>query len=264
MPHEIVFAGGTAGSLLLPVLKRHDGEWPDIATDLEHQLSRDPEDDETRVRLLTYYFHNNPRQQRVESVCWLIEHHPESPILSLDTTWIFENGKVAGEHYSQALNNVADYQRVHSLWESAVTLNPNEPEVLHNAARFCGMTSPIEARASSWQNAYSKSIRSTTPERWQVSLPGRRTPRIGSFPKRAMGARGTMPSTSCTHPARRVSMQQDARLYKPIESVPQSHLRLCGWRLPELNLIPIQVIDPGEAAVRFIHSLVVDFHSLVL
>lgn len=53
------------------------------AAELEQQLIRDPEDAKTRIRLLTYYFHNDLRQQRVDSVCWLIEHHPESPVLGL-------------------------------------------------------------------------------------------------------------------------------------------------------------------------------------
>ena len=43
-----------------------------------------------------------------------------------------------------------------------------------------------------------------------------------------------------------------------------SHLLLCGRRLPQLNLIPIQVIDPGKATVGFIHSFGVDLDSLLL
>jgi len=39
-------------------------------------------------------------------------------------------------------------------------------------------------------------------------------------------------------------------------------LGLCG-RLPELNLIPIQVIDPGKATVGFIHSFGVNLYSLL-
>jgi len=39
-------------------------------------------------------------------------------------------------------------------------------------------------------------------------------------------------------------------------------LGLCGRRLPELNLIPIHVIDPGKATVRFIPSFGVDLYSL--
>jgi len=37
---------------------------------------------------------------------------------------------------------------------------------------------------------------------------------------------------------------------------------LCGQRLPELNLVPIQIIDPGKSTVGFIHSLGVNLDSL--
>src|SRR5712692_260196 len=40
-------------------------------------------------------------------------------------------------------------------------------------------------------------------------------------------------------------------------------LGLCGLRLPELNLIPIQVIDPGKATVGFIRSFGVNLYSLL-
>ena len=40
-------------------------------------------------------------------------------------------------------------------------------------------------------------------------------------------------------------------------------LGLCGQRLPQLNLIPIQVIDPGKATVGFIHSFGVNLYSLL-
>ena len=40
-------------------------------------------------------------------------------------------------------------------------------------------------------------------------------------------------------------------------------LGLCGRRLPELNLVPIRVIDPGKATVGFIHSFGVDLYALL-
>ena len=40
-------------------------------------------------------------------------------------------------------------------------------------------------------------------------------------------------------------------------------LGLCGQRLPKLNLISIQVIDPGKATVGFIHSFGVNLYSLL-
>jgi len=43
----------------------------------------------------------------------------------------------------------------------------------------------------------------------------------------------------------------------------QQPLGLCGQRLPELNLIPIRVIDPGKATVGFIHSFGVNLYSLL-
>lgn len=117
------------------------------AAQLEQQLLRDPEDTETRIRLLTYYFHNDLRQQRLDSVCWLIEHHPESPILGLDTAWIFANSRVAGEHYKSALNDTADFERVVHLWETVIALDPREPEILHNAARFYWNHPPDRAKS---------------------------------------------------------------------------------------------------------------------
>ena len=41
-------------------------------------------------------------------------------------------------------------------------------------------------------------------------------------------------------------------------------LGLCGRRLPKLDLIPLNVIDPGKAAVGFIHALGVNLYSLLL
>jgi hypothetical protein len=42
----------------------------------------------------------------------------------------------------------------------------------------------------------------------------------------------------------------------------------CGMaseqRLPELNLVPVRVIDPGKATVGFVHSVGVDLYSLLL
>ena len=36
-----------------------------------------------------------------------------------------------------------------------------------------------------------------------------------------------------------------------------------GLRLPELNLVPIQVIDPGKAAIGFVHSFGVNLYPLL-
>jgi len=38
---------------------------------------------------------------------------------------------------------------------------------------------------------------------------------------------------------------------------------LCG-RLPEFNLIPIHIVDPGKVTVGFVHSFGVNLYSLLL
>src|ERR1700722_7936560 len=47
------------------------------------------------------------------------------------------------------------------------------------------------------------------------------------------------------------------------QAEPGTRLWLFGQRLPELNLVSIRVIDPGKAAVGFIHSLVVNLYALL-
>jgi hypothetical protein len=39
-------------------------------------------------------------------------------------------------------------------------------------------------------------------------------------------------------------------------------LRFCDRWLPELNLVPIEIIDPGEATVGLIHPFGVNLYSL--
>jgi len=111
---------------------------------LEEQLSHDPDNTPARVRLLNYYWHNQLRQQRAQSVFWLIEHHPESPILGLDIAWLFPNEQMAADHYAP-MHDDADFIRARKLWESSIAQHPNAlevPEVLHNAARFFEATDP--------------------------------------------------------------------------------------------------------------------------
>lgn len=94
------------------------------ASQLEQQLRSDPEDAEIRAKLLNYYWQNNMRPERADSVCWLIEHHPESVILGLDIAWITPQ------------SDGADFDRARVLWESSLNPIAFRPEALHNAARF--------------------------------------------------------------------------------------------------------------------------------
>jgi hypothetical protein len=114
---------------------------PEDAARLEDQLSNDPENEAIRIKLLNYYWHNGLRQQRADSVFWLIEHHPESPILALDLAWLFPNSQLAGSHYGP-MHDDADFIQARALWETALPTRLDVPEALHNAARFFEAADP--------------------------------------------------------------------------------------------------------------------------
>jgi len=105
------------------------------ATRLEGRLQSDPEDVAARIRLLNYYWRNGFRTQRVASVLWLIEHHPDSPILGLDLAWLFPGGRDPGIHY-RGMWDAEDFAKARVLWEAVLPQYSNTPEALHNAARF--------------------------------------------------------------------------------------------------------------------------------
>jgi hypothetical protein len=114
------------------------------ASRLEDELRLNPEDPWARVRLLNDYWHNGLRQQRAQSVFWLIAHRPESPILGLDVAWLFSNERAAGDHY-RAMHDDADFIQARQLWELAIARYSDVPEVLHNAARFFEATDPAKS-----------------------------------------------------------------------------------------------------------------------
>ena len=108
---------------------------PEDATRLEDQLSHDPYNVGARIKLLNYYWRNGMRQQRAVSVFWLIEHHPESPILGLDLAWLFPNAQIAGIHYGP-MHDDQDFIQARTLWDAVLPTYLDVPEALHNAARF--------------------------------------------------------------------------------------------------------------------------------
>jgi hypothetical protein len=117
------------------------------ASRLENQLANNLEDAAARIRLLNYYWHNQLRPLRAQSVFWLIQHHPESPILGLDVAWFFPEGGNMSVHY-QRLHDDADFIHASQLWESVILQRKDVPEVLHNAARFFAKERSIGEKAS--------------------------------------------------------------------------------------------------------------------
>jgi hypothetical protein len=114
------------------------------AATLEDRLRANSHDVNTRVRLLNYYWHNQMRQQRAASLFWLIENHPESPVLGLDLAWLFPDDRSPGDHY-RAMHDPADYIQARALWDAVIARNSDTPEILHNAARFFEGTDALKS-----------------------------------------------------------------------------------------------------------------------
>jgi hypothetical protein len=121
---------------------------PGDASKLEQQLAAHPDDETVRDKLLKYYWHNSVREPRLESIFWLIEHHPESPLHGNQTAGIMPvraDGKTDIWFQSGVpLNDVADFQRALALWEQQVKEHPQNASVLFNAARVVGFSSVNE------------------------------------------------------------------------------------------------------------------------
>jgi hypothetical protein len=109
------------------------------AQSLEAQLEKTPEDSTARTKLLGYYYYawmqpgeEAAKAARRKHILWLIEHHPESPILGLAEVPIEDRG-----------NSLADpegYQQARRLWLSQMESRKDNVQVLSNAARFFQMT----------------------------------------------------------------------------------------------------------------------------
>src|SRR5262249_16548711 len=113
-----------------------DGE---TAHALEAKLEKSPEDLAIRAQLLGYYYYqwnkvgeDAARAARRRHILWLIEHHPDSPVLSLAETPIEENG-----------NSLADpegYKQARQLWLSQLEARKSDAFLRGNLAKFFQMT----------------------------------------------------------------------------------------------------------------------------
>jgi hypothetical protein len=111
----------------------------DAAEALEAQLEKSPEDVAARAQLLGFYYYQwmkpgeaAARAARRRHILWLIEHHPESPVLALAEVPIEETG-----------NSLADpegYKLARELWLKQREARPNDAYLRGNLARFFQMT----------------------------------------------------------------------------------------------------------------------------
>jgi hypothetical protein len=129
------------------------------AQELEAQIEKNPEDLSARTKLIGYYYYQwmQPGEEgakagRRKHILWLIEHHPDSPILNLAEVPIEETG-----------NSLADpegYKQARQLWLSQMEARKTDAAMLGNMAKFFQMTDKnlaesalLQAKAVQPQNA---------------------------------------------------------------------------------------------------------------
>jgi tetratricopeptide (TPR) repeat protein len=100
-----------------------------VALELEKHLEDDPDDFETRVRLIGFYFrarYESPqlRRTRLRHVTWFVDHHPGDPLLD------------PYAEISRDLDGRLAYVRLKNRWIDQVKAHDREPGVMLNAARF--------------------------------------------------------------------------------------------------------------------------------
>jgi hypothetical protein len=132
---------------------------PAAAQELEAQIEKNPEDLSARTKLIGYYYYQwmQPGEEgakagRRKHILWLIEHHPDSPILNLAEIPIEETG-----------NSLADpegYKQARKLWLSQMEARKTDAAMLGNIAKFFQMTDKnlaesalLQAKAAQPHNA---------------------------------------------------------------------------------------------------------------
>ena len=112
---------------------------PGAAQELEAQIEKNPEDLASRSKLIGYYYYQwmQPGEEAAKAgrrrhILWLIEHHPDSPVLNLAEVPIEEHG-----------NSLADpegYEQARQLWLAQREARKSDTLMLGNMAKFFQMT----------------------------------------------------------------------------------------------------------------------------
>jgi hypothetical protein len=129
------------------------------AQELEAQLEKNPEDLAARAKLIGYYYYQwmqpgeaATKAARRKHILWLIEHHPDSPILNL--------AEVAIEDVGNSLADPEGFKQARQLWLSQMEARKTDAAMLGNLAKFFQMTDKnlaetalLQAKAAQPQNA---------------------------------------------------------------------------------------------------------------
>jgi hypothetical protein len=120
---------------------------PAAAQELEAQIEKNPEDLTARTKLIGYYYYQwmQPGEEaakaaRRKHILWLIEHHPDSPILNL--------AEVPIEEIGNSLADPEGYKQARQLWLSQMEARKTDAAMLGNLAKFFQMTDKYLAESA--------------------------------------------------------------------------------------------------------------------
>jgi hypothetical protein len=138
-------ARALAGQTAVGVIRSRPVPVPQVIGDLEARVLQNPEDIDTRMQLLQFYWDAAPagevdpsrRSARLRHILYLVERHPENAASASKLAYVYRiNGPYA---------NAADHDAVRDQWLAAVQGNSQDNAIAINAARFLGVEDPDNA-----------------------------------------------------------------------------------------------------------------------
>jgi TonB family protein len=122
---------------VVPRILTHPLPSPQEIANLESQVLQNPEDMDSRMRLLQLYLDTAPsplsvdsgrRSVRLQHILYLVEHHPEAAVSASKAAYVYRTG---GPYA-----NAADHDDVRSQWLAAVQGHAGNVAVTMNAVKF--------------------------------------------------------------------------------------------------------------------------------
>jgi hypothetical protein len=105
------------------------------AADLEKRVERDPNDVESRARLIAHYLHAGNEAEWARHTIWMIENRPEHEVrIYFHTRWPAPVGSPSETDL-----------RIRAAWLEQVDQRPADPRILAYAARAMAFVDPVKA-----------------------------------------------------------------------------------------------------------------------
>lgn len=129
----LYLAGGSAYGVSQSANGQDAGKWLSIANvqqarEIEADLGRDPENLMERDALMAFYSNQRDESDFTRHLLWMIDHHPDLPIVGMRISDTSEN-----------------YQVIKAAWERALGSHSDSADVMHNAGLFIEQEDPVQA-----------------------------------------------------------------------------------------------------------------------